>query len=498
MAVVTRPAVARWQLRAEFARRLSAMYGAEVPAYHQLVEMTQSVNANRLRADPAGSQRLGSLDRVSAERHGAIRVGTSAELEQVGRIFAALGMHPVGFYDLRAGGPTPIPVISTAFRPIEAAELARNPFRIFVSVLTSDDRRFFDADMQRRIDKFLASRQLFPRELIEIAGEAEDSDGLDPERAQRFLELAISSFALSSEPVDAGWYRELSRVSDVAADIAGVAATHVNHLTPRVLDIDELYRRMNDAGVPMIDQIQGPPRWDGPDVLLRQTSFRALDEVRPMREADGTIRRGTLRVRFGEVEARGIALTNAGRDLVAELGRELDARTVEADVRTVEADARAVDAGDHASRPDLAAKLWQERFPRDERQLLSTGLAFFTFESDPWATNAPLQSQSPPTLDDVLTSGRLKAMPIVYEDFLPRSAAGIFGSNLTAPGTSDDTRAGSHRDLEWLAGVLGRAVYTPESLYQQQHENSLNAALTRLGITQLATQQRSSKAARYR
>ena len=55
----------------------------------------------------------------------------------------------------------------------------------------------------------------------------------------------------------------------VAADIGGVPATHINHLTPRVLDIDDLYASMQARGIEMIDQIQGPPSWDGPDVLLR-------------------------------------------------------------------------------------------------------------------------------------------------------------------------------------------------------------------------------------
>ena len=66
---------------------------------------------------------------------------------------------------------------------------------------------------------------------------------------------------------------------------------------------------MTDRGVRMIDEIQGPPLWEGPDVLLRQTSFRALAEPRRFREANGRITRGELRVRFGEVQARGIALT---------------------------------------------------------------------------------------------------------------------------------------------------------------------------------------------
>ena len=106
--------------------------------------------------------------------------------------------------------------------------------------------------------------------------------------------------------------RSSPQVSAVAADIAGVTTTHINHLTPRVLDIDELYRRMTARGVTMTDAIQGPPRWHGPDVLLRQTSFRALAEPRRFRDADGSVTEGSLRVRFGEVEARGVALTPQG------------------------------------------------------------------------------------------------------------------------------------------------------------------------------------------
>ena len=58
---------------------------------------------------------------------------------------------------------------------------------------------------------------------------------------------------------------------------------------------------MQARGIAMIDAIQGPPRWDGPDVLLRQTSFRALAEPRAFRDAGrlgrrrlaaGALRRG--------------------------------------------------------------------------------------------------------------------------------------------------------------------------------------------------------------
>ena len=298
-----------WQLRAAFAAQMAAVYGREVPAYTTLVEVAAEVNSLVAALEGESAQRLGSIERVTAERHGAIRVGTPGELRQVATIFAALGMFPVGFYDLREAAKSSVPVVSTAFRPVEAAELERNPFRMFTSMLVTDDRRFFSPELQQRLDGFLARRTLFGPELMALATRAARAGELPDEDAAAFLKLAVEAFTLSSEPVDASWYRELEQVSAVAADIGGVRSTHINHLTPRVLDIDELYRRMSERGITMIDKIQGPPRWHGPDVLLRQTSFRALAEPRRFRTDTGEVVDGSLRVRFGEVEARGVALT---------------------------------------------------------------------------------------------------------------------------------------------------------------------------------------------
>jgi ABC-type multidrug transport system fused ATPase/permease subunit len=124
------------------------MYGAEVPAYTTLVDVSHEVNRDLLAKDAEQAQRLGDIDRVTAERHGAIRVGTPEELRQVGQIFAALGMHPVGFYDLREAAASAVPVVSTAFRPIDPGELARNPFRVFTSLV----RLELLEDLVRRAD----------------------------------------------------------------------------------------------------------------------------------------------------------------------------------------------------------------------------------------------------------------------------------------------------------------------------------------------------------
>src|SRR6476620_3079518 len=181
-------------------------------------------------------------------------------------------------------------------------------------MLATAATRFFSPELRGRVERFLFARRLFHPALIAEARAIAAAGGAEPYRAETFVEAAVAAFALSREPIDRRWYDELAAVSAVAADIAGVTTTHINHLTPRVLDIDELYRRMTARGITMIDAIQGPPAWHGPNVLLRQTSFRALAEPRRFREADGTVSDGTLRVRFGEVEARGVALTPKGRD----------------------------------------------------------------------------------------------------------------------------------------------------------------------------------------
>jgi uncharacterized glyoxalase superfamily metalloenzyme YdcJ len=389
-----------WQLRARFAAALSRLYGAEVPAYTTLVAVSGDIN-----------RELGASERVTAERHGAIRVGSTRELADVADLFAAFGMHPVGFYDLR-NAASPVPVVSTAFRPIDTDELARNPFRVFTSMLATADARYFSPGLRARVERFIGARQLFDPALIAEARRIAADGGAGNARAKRFVADAVSAFALSREPIDRGWHDELARVSAVAADIAGVRTTHINHLTPRVLDIDELYRRMTARGITMIDAIQGPPAWRGPDVLLRQTSFRALAEPRRFRELDGTVSDGTLRVRFGEVEARGVALTPLGRQRY-----------------------------DNAMAAEDPAAVWAENFPATHEQMAAAGLAYY-HGGDP-------------------------SKPVVYEDFLPASAAGIFRSNLDTDTQAADAADNSDYSPDWLAGQIGHHIHDPYDLYEK-------------------------------
>ncbi len=434
-----------WQLRARFAIRLATLYGREVPAYTTLVDVSRAVNADVAARQGRDAERLGSIERVTAERHGAIRVGSARELAQVARVFAGFGMHPVGFYDLRDASKSSVPVVSTAFRPVDADELAHNPFRVFTSMLTHDDRRFFDAETQAALERFIGRRVLFGDELLALSDRSATQGGLSPGDADRLLDLATASFELSTEPIDRAWYTTLEKISAVAADIGGVPSTHINHLTPRVLDIDDLYARMQARGIAMIEEIQGPPGWAGPDVLLRQTSFKALAEDRVFREADGSVGSGALRVRFGEVEQRGIALTERGRDRYDRMVAEVDRRRAEDPSRT---------------RVEIAEQVWTEQLPDTEAGLEAQGLGFFTYRVE---------------------GDRVVPDPIVYEDFLPRSAAGIFQSNLTDEGSRDDEQLGTPYDLARLSEVVGMPILDPTQLYAAQQQASRTEAERRLG-----------------
>lgn len=472
-------------LRQRFAESLSEMYGMEVPAYRQLVEVSHEINrevaamaynGTDAHSQPAPSQlmdadtRTAVEPRVSIERHGAIRLGTPSELALAARLFALFGMYPVGFYDLRDARPQPVPVVSTCFRPIEADALAACPFRVFTSLLVPSDRRFFTEALEAKIRERLSGRQIFTHEMVESIERAELAGGVAPEDCDRFLELARSTFAISNEPVEKELYEELLAVSSVAADIAAEPKTHLNHLTPRVLDIDDLYRRMTDLGVQMIDRIQGPPRWGGPLVLLRQTSFRALDEERELRDVHGRIRTGKLRVRFGEVEARGVALTPTGRDLYDRLVTEAEFHT---------ATEPGVSFDEHLTR------CFEEGFPRTHLELAQSRLAYYRYRPNLAVPvrGRCLKESRVPTRQELLTTGAATVHPITYEDFLPKSAAGIFQSNLVGETQARDDEDALPIGQAALENAMGRPIRDPYSLYAAEEEASYFLCLAALGFS---------------
>ena len=436
-------------IREAFARAMSAMYRDEVPQYGTLLDIVAQVNARVLAGAP-DSQSLAQaeLDRLGVERHGAIRVGSARELGMLRRMFAILGMQPVGYYDLSVAG---VPVHSTAFRPVEPEALARNPFRIFTSLLRLE--LIEDPDLRALAARQLEQREIFTPEALRLTREFEARGGFTAEQAQAFVLELLQTFrwhAQATVPLET--YRRLHEAHRLVADVVCFRGPHINHLTPRTLDIDAVQALMPRHGIAPKETIEGPPRRKVP-ILLRQTSFKALAE--PVRFGDGAGPVGEHTARFGEVEQRGIALTREGRALYDRLLSEADAGGAQAG------------AQGHAARLEQAF----QAFPDDLEALRRQGLGYFEYS---WLSDAPPAGVDSGDLEALMAAGVVQARPIVYEDFLPVSAAGIFQSNLGDAARRALRAADARAEFEQ---ALGCAALDEFALYEAQQAASIERCL---------------------
>ena len=443
-------------LRMRFAEALTQMYQEEVPRFAQLTELVQDINAQVVADDDNLRNRLqadGELERLGMVRHGAIRVGLPSELSTLRRVFAVLGMQPVSYYDLSEAG---IPVHSTAFRPTDPEELKTSPFRIFTSLLRLE--LIEDEALRRQARERLEQRQIFTPRLLQLLEQAEQAGGLDESSAETFVEEALQTFRWHQDAtVSQDQYQRFLSAHRLVADIVCFRGPHINHLTPRSLDIDRVQQAMTEAGFDAKKIVEGPPQRKHP-ILLRQTSFNALEEE--VRFSDGVD--GRHRARFGEIEQRGMALTRRGRALYDKLLAEVrsEAPNPQQDPRGYEQNLQRVFS----------------RFPDDIGELRQQGLAWFRYLPGPKAASDP---GTP--LDELLKQGLLSVDPVTYEDFLPVSAAGIFRSNLG----EGETRsfAGSPNQAAFEA-ALGAKVLDEFECYAAIQHDSLERSLKQLGYTE--------------
>ena len=87
------------------------------------------------------------------------------------------------------------------------------------------------------------------------------------------------------------------------------------------------------------------------------------------------------------------------------------------------------------------AAVWADHFPATHEELAAAGLAYY-HGGDP-------------------------AKPVVYEDFLPASAAGIFRSNLDTDTQAAEAADNSEYSVAWLAGQIGHHIHDPYELYEK-------------------------------
>ena len=432
------------EIREQFSQAMSAMYQQEVPQYGTLLELVADVNLAVLENNPQLHEKMVNADelaRLNVERHGAIRVGTAQELATLRRMFAIMGMYPVSYYDLSQAG---VPVHSTAFRPIDDASLARNPFRVFTSLLRLE--LIENEILRQKAAEILRQRDIFTPRCRQLLEEYEQQGGFNETQAQEFVQEALETFRWhQSATVDEETYRALHNEHRLIADVVCFPGCHINHLTPRTLDIDRVQSMMPECGIEPKILIEGPPRREVP-ILLRQTSFKALEET----VLFAGQKQGTHTARFGEIEQRGVALTPKGRQLYDDLLRNAG-------------------TGQDNLTHQMHLQETFRTFPDSEFLMRQQGLAWFRYRLMP-SGEAHRQAIHPG--DDpqpLIERGWVVAQPITDEDFLPVSAAGIFQSNL---GNETQTRSHGNASREAFEQALGCPVLDEFQLYQEAEERS--------------------------
>jgi uncharacterized glyoxalase superfamily metalloenzyme YdcJ len=468
-------------LRSHFCNALSEMYWSEVPLYGSLIDVVREADAKTVQ----DSQKLGGLQAVDpddvlpsrhrVERHGAIRLGTAYELATIRRMFAVMGMYPVGYYDLSLAG---FPMHATAFRPKTQEALARNPFRVFTTVLRME---LLTEKTRMLAQRALEQRDIFTPRLLELLDHAETKGGLTQEECTEFIANGLETFRWHSKvTVTLDEYKILKAEHPLIADIVSFPSSHINHLTPRTIDIDLVQQLMLDHGTPAKERIEGPPKRSCP-ILLRQTSFKALEETVYFRDASDAFIKGSHTARFGEVEQRGYALTREGRQLYDRILNRVNAEAAKQGITGANYD-------------KLLAEHF-EAFPDTLSALHDKNLAYFCYDLTPIGeriakdgTSAAVElGNSTVSVSELLKKDILRYEPLTYEDFLPLSAGGIFNSNLGNGNESQSKQLimNADPDLDGFQRCLGTHVADEFHLYAEMQRESLESCRKQLQLKEV-------------
>lgn len=150
----------------------------------------------------------------------------------------------MGYYDLSTSG---VPVHSTSFRPLTPEALAINPFRVFTSLLRPE--LIHPHSLRKECLAILSKRNIFHPHLLPLIEKGETQGGLGRSDGELLVEYALETFRWHERSlVCRETYARMRKAHPLLADIVGFRGPHINHLTPRVLDIDAAQKGMEERG----------------------------------------------------------------------------------------------------------------------------------------------------------------------------------------------------------------------------------------------------------
>lgn len=218
--------ISRSKIGTRVAQALTEMYAEQNPIFALMLAMAKKASG---------------IDRAPVV-HGAIRLPEGAEYIGAVEVMQACGLTLQNTYHLPRHK-----IIASAACP---DPLAHESFRMFMSMLRVNDAvdqivaspktDFVKSNPQlfrEKVSSALDNRSGINTDLLILAQEANENDGLPEEKAHQFIGLVINWLKMNKEThIDQELYNVLvAEGSDVLADVICFDKTHLNHLTPQIL-----------------------------------------------------------------------------------------------------------------------------------------------------------------------------------------------------------------------------------------------------------------------
>ena len=196
-------------------------------------------------------------------------------------------------------------------------------------------------------------------------------------------------------------------------------------------------------------------------------------------------------MRFGEIEQRGVAMTPKGRDVYdACINKTLNNIKKEIAGKLYEGKALAVKEYKEYVRQ---YKQCFKDMPKTHKELREQGLAYYTYHAtEKGLTAAKAQSIKSADMNYLMDNGFVSYKPIRYNDFLPVSAGGIFGSN--DPNKKTEEEFAKYRakpkpkySKEILEEIMGKKIVNYADICAAEEAQSRLEVISALGLKGIAS-----------